>query len=351
VINTGQLARIAIVVFLIAGCLVVLSPFVASILFAAIICVFTWPWYLKLKTRLRMGDTVAALAMTTLLLVALILPVAYLSANIADSATRLFNDLRPGIDNPNFPAPVWLHQIPLIGDPLHDAWQRVNSSREELLELLKRAYEPARELGVKAVKLLGSGFMQLLMVVFIAFFFYRNGTSMGGAIAKMASKLGGKLGNEMLELVCKTINGVMMGIFGTAVAQSVVTFIGLLIAGVPAPLLLAAAVFFLSVIPVGAPIVWGGAAIWLYNQGSYGWAIFMVLYGMLVISSVDNVIRPILISHSAKLPLLLILLGVLGGILAFGFIGLFLGPLFLAVGLDLLLHWVARKNVKVLQSQ
>lgn len=112
------------------------------------------------------------------------------------------------------------------------------------------------------------------------------------------------------------------------------------------PLLLALATFFLSVIPVGPPLVWGGSALWLYNHGDHGWAIFLALYGLLGISTVDNVIKPLLISHSSHLPLLLVVLGVLGGAIAFGFIGIFLGPTLLAVGLTLISHWVALQHTE-----
>lgn len=350
-INTGQLARIGIVVFLIVGCLLVLRPFLAAILFAAIICVFTWPWYRKLWFRLGKRDYTTAFIMTMLLLIALLLPVAYLAANLVDSATHLAMQMRLDLAHPEFQPPDWLQDIPLLGSPLYDAWERVISSREELLQFLKRASEPAREFGVKAVRFLGAGFLQLLMVVFVAFFFYRDGARLAPAMATMSRKLGGKLGEEMLELTCNTINGVMLGIFGTALAQALVAFIGFAIAGVPAPLLLAFAVFFLSIIPVGPPIAWSIAAFWLYNQGDTAWAIFMVLYGIFVISSVDNVVKPILISHSSQLPLLLIVLGILGGVLAFGFIGIFLGPILLAVGVTLLTHWITRKNTRVVKTQ
>lgn len=346
-INTSQLARIGIVVFLIVGCLLVLSPFLAAILFAAIICVFSWPWYQKLWLRLGKRDSMAALAMTLLLLVTLLLPMALLAMNMAGSATELFEEIRPALENPNFPPPAWLNDIPLVGASLHEAWQRTISSQDELMQLVAKAYEPAREFSVKAVRLLGTGFLQLLMVTFVAFFFYRDGERLGSGVAAIAHKLGGRLGDEMLELTCKTINGVMLGIFGTALAQSIVAFIGFMIAGVPAPILMASAVFFFSLIPVGPPIVWGSATLWLYSQGHYGWATFMFFYGLLGISGVDNIVKPILISHSARLPLLLIVLGVLGGIMSLGFIGIFLGPIFLAVGATLILHWITRKNAKV----
>lgn len=160
----------------------------------------------------------------------------------------------------------------------------------------------------------------------------------------MVRRLGGELGEDMLTLSCNTVKGVMLGIFGTALAQSTVALFGFWLAGAPMPLLLALATFFLSVIPVGPPLVWGGSALWLYNHGDHGWAIFLALYGLLAISTVDNVIKPLLISHSSHLPLLLVVLGVLGGAIAFGFIGIFLGPTLLAVGLTLIAHWVALQH-------
>jgi hypothetical protein len=136
----------------------------------------------------------------------------------------------------------------------------------------------------------------------------------------------------MLKLARGTITGVMVGIVGTAAAQALVALIGFLIAGVPGAMLLAAAIFFLSMVPVGPPLIWGGAAFWLYDQGQTGWAIFMAVWGVAVISSVDNFVKPLLISRTASLPILLIALGVFGGVLAFGFIGIFLGPVLLALG-------------------
>ena len=138
----------------------------------------------------------------------------------------------------------------------------------------------------------------------------------------------------------------MIGIVGTALAQAIVALLGFLIAGVPGAILLAMATFFLSMIPVGPPLLWGGAAFWLYEQGEIGWAIFMVVYGVLVISSVDNFVKPILISRSASLPILLIALGVFGGILAFGFIGIFLGPTLLALAHVLFLRWMRQPETE-----
>ncbi len=122
------------------------------------------------------------------------------------------------------------------------------------------------------------------------------------------------------------------------------------IAGVPGALLWGMLTFFLSVVPVGPPLIWGGAVAWLLYQGSVGWAIFMALWGFFGISGIDNVIKPYLISRGSRLPFILTLLGVLGGALAFGFIGVFLGPLLLALGYRLLQEWVATEHESPLRG-
>lgn len=345
-INTSQLARIALVTLLVAGCFLVLRPFMAAILFAAVVCVFTWPFYQRLWSRLGKQDSLSALTMTLLLLVAMIVPMTYLAAHLTEAAATLFEQIRPALEHPQPNAPEWLQNLPLIGGPLNAFWHRIAASHDELMKLLSQFYEPLRNFGLKTAQMVGEGLLQLLLVVFVAFFFYRDGARLAEGLAAMARKLGGELGQEMLILSCNTVKAVMLGIFGTAIAQAAVALLGFLLAGAPAPVVLAAATFFLSMIPVGPPLIWGGASLWLFNHGEHGWAIFLALYGLLAISSVDNLVKPILISHSANLPLLLIALGVLGGAIAFGFVGIFLGPTLLAVGLTLTLRWLAFQNEK-----
>jgi predicted PurR-regulated permease PerM len=156
------------------------------------------------------------------------------------------------------------------------------------------------------------------------------------------ARLGGATGVRMLRLAADVTRGVVWGLVGTAVAQGVLTAIGLSLAGVPQPVLLAVVAGVISILPVGAPLVWIPASLWLFTQGETGGGIYMALDGGLVISSVDNVIRPWAIARGANLPLLLTLLGALGGVFAFGFLGLFLGPVVLAVGYTLLLEFAGK---------
>jgi len=184
-----------------------------------------------------------------------------------------------------------------------------------------------------------SGLAEVLMAIVFAFFFYRDGLLIAARVEGAVQRLAGERTRHLLELTGDVTRGVVFGLLGTAMVQGVMTTFGLWIAGVPQPVLLGIVAGVVSILPVGAPLVWIPATIWLFAQGETGWGVFMGLYGAFGISSIDNVIRPWFISRGADLPLLLTLLGALGGVLAFGFLGLFLGPVLLAVGFSLLKDW------------
>lgn len=339
--TTRTYARIILVSLIIIGAGWVLAPFIAALLFAAILCLTTWPLFAWLKTRVKDRATLAALLATLILATTVLVPMAYLTATIADGMTQLIVLLRAWFEAGDWSPPAWLSSIPLAGEHLEAYWRKLAGSQTELANLGKQLFEPTRKLLTSAAALIGQGLLELTLVVFIAFFFYRDGNKLATHLSRLAEKIAGDLGERMLQLSRSTIMGVMIGIVGTAAAQALIALIGFLIAGVPAALLLSAATFFLSMVPVGPPLIWGGAAWWLYNQGETGWAIFMVIWGVAIISSVDNFLKPILISRTASLPILLIALGVFGGILAFGFVGIFLGPVILALALTLAEGWSA----------
>jgi len=327
-----QLAAIAIVV---VGCYQVIRPFIPALLFAVVVCMSTWPLYLRLRRALRGKSALAALLMVLLLLVLVIGPLALLAVNLADDVMVIVDAAKAFLDRGPIQSPAWLKQTPMIGERLDGYWQGLASGGKEAVALL----EPAGDFLLSTGKAIGEGLLQMVFAIFIGFFFYRDGEALTQTLRDGLTKLAGGLGEQLLTTIHHTVTGVVQGIFGAALAQSAVAVIGFLIAGVPGAFLLGAATFFLSMIPIGPPMLWGGASIWLFNQGSYGWAIFMALWGVLVISSIDNLVKPYIISRGSDLPLLLIVLGVFGGIVAFGFIGIFIGPPILAVGLILIQLW------------
>jgi predicted PurR-regulated permease PerM len=156
----------------------------------------------------------------------------------------------------------------------------------------------------------------------------------------MARLAGPEHGSALVTTAQNAVKGVVYGLLGTAFAQAAVAVVGFLIAGVPGAFLLGAFTFILSLVPMGPVLIWGGAAAWLYFQDQTGWSIFMITYGIGVISSVDNFVKPILMSRAGNLSMLLVVLGVFGGAVAFGFIGLFVGPALLAVGWSLTKAWL-----------
>lgn len=338
-----QYAQLAAVATIVVGCYLVLHPLIPAVLFAAVVCSATWPLYTRLRKTLGGRPALAALAMTLLLIVLVIGPTVLLALNLADDAAAMVERSRALLNGGPIAPPEWVRQIPMAGEILTDYWQRLASSTDSLATQWKGALEPARSFLVGAGKAAGEGLLQLALASFIGFFFYRDGEALMRGTRRVLAKLAGKLGDELLDTIGKTVTGVIHGVFGTALAQALVALAGFLIAGVPAPVLLAAATFFLSIVPFGPPLVWGSAAVWLAYHGQMGWAIFMALWGLLAISTIDNLVKPYLISRSSHLPLLLIVLGVFGGVVAFGFIGLFIGPPVLAVGLTLVQLWIARR--------
>ena len=337
-----QLIQVAIVALLLIGCIAVLMPFTGTLLFAAIICVTTAPARDKLLALCGGRSSLAAALMSLSLVVVLVAPLAILSGSLADGVEMAISHIRPLLET-GLPTdvPGWVSDLPLVGSPISDYWHKLVSSREELNELLRQFIAPTRRLGLATVSLFVQGLLQLALVIFFVFFIFRDAEVYANALRTGSQKLAGNLGERMFKLAEGTVTGVMVGIVGTAATQALVAMTGFLIAGVPGVTILTVATFFFSMVPVvGATLIWLGAAFWLYDGGQTGWAIFMILWGMFGISSVDNFVKPILISRTSSLPLLLIVVGVFGGVLVFGFIGLFLGPTLLALGQVLVREWL-----------
>jgi predicted PurR-regulated permease PerM len=338
------MARLAGVVVVIVGCYLVLSPFIPALLFAAVACSASWSLNLRLRAAVGGRTVIAALLMTLMLCVIVILPTALLTTTLTRNIGVLVNELQSWMDRGIPPAPAWLKSVPIAGEALDEYWHRLAGSREEVMTLLKSLVEPMSTPAVEVVKAVGAGLLHMLVAAFVAFFFYCDGEAIVATIRAILSRLAGSLGDEILDTIASTVSGVVVGIFGTALAQAAAATLGFLIAGVPMFHLLGAATFFLSILPIGPPLVWGGATIWLFYQDSIGWAIFMAAYGTFVISSIDNFLKPWLISRRSSLPMLLIVFGVFGGIAAFGFIGIFIGPPVLAVGFTLTNLWTRRPH-------
>lgn len=321
------------------GCLWVLWPFMSAVLWAVILSSVTWPAFIWLDRRVGGRRTLSASLMTLLVTLVVVVPFVGVLTGLADNVSEL-GLLVSGLLKDGLPeAPAWLEKLPLIGESTREYWQQFVHNGERLVGELAKLAEPARHAALATGKGLGRGLLDITLSVFLAFFFFLYGEALAKRLRIAMVRLTGIRAEHLLRIARGTVTGVIYGILGTALAQGMLAAIGFAIAGVPAALLLGVATAFLSPIPVGPPLIWSGAAIYLFQQGQTGWAIFVVLWGLLIVSTVDNVIKPLIISRGSSLPFAIVLLGVLGGAVAFGIIGLFIGPTLLAVGYRLMMEW------------
>jgi predicted PurR-regulated permease PerM len=335
---------LALLLLLLLGCLAVLVPFVTALLLAVILVYATWPLNLRLRRafagwKLGSGRTVAASVMTLGASLVLLGPFIVLALSLADNATQFADAVRAAFEGGLPDLPAWVTGLPLVGESLGTYWSSFSHDAGRLMEELKTLIAPARAMLLSGGGVVIGGLFQLALGVLVAFFLYRGGETAEHRVRNAAARVGGDRAQHLLDVAGATVIGVVYGILGTALAQGVLATIGFLIAGVPGAVFLGLATFFLSIVPVGPPLVWLPAAAWLFFQGSTGWAVFMLLWGALVISLVDNFLKPMIISRGSRLPFILVLLGVLGGVVAFGFIGVFIGPTLLAVGYGLFVEW------------
>ena len=338
--KTDKMMGLGALAVLVAGCLLVLLPFVTALMLAVILTFSTWPVYARLRHVLGGRNTLAAALMTVAAILFLLAPFAIVVAGLADNASALMEAFHAVFASGLPDAPAWVKTLPLVGEGAYAYWSNLALDEGRFVQELKRLVPSIRDTLVTSGGYLAAGLAQLALSVLVAFFLYRDGDLVVARLRKAASRVAGPDARHLLDVAGKTVNSVVYGILGTALAQGVLAAIGFLIAGVPGATLLGLATFFFSVVPVGPPLIWGSAALWLFYQGSTGMAIFMGLWGLLVISLVDNFLKPIIISRGSHLPFILVFLGVLGGVLAFGFIGVFLGPTLLAVGYQVLTEWM-----------
>ena len=333
VLGTGALLALAV------GCLVVIWPFLTAIMWAAVLCWSTWPVYSRYERALggRRGPAAALITMTVALVI--VAPFALLVAALAESLGDLAGALGRVVEEGPPAPPPWISDIPIAGESVASYWQSLALNAPAFLAALGRFTRPAADVAMASGAFIGVGLLELGLSVFIAFFFYLNGRRIAAYVRQSTERIVGRRARGLLKLIGSTVKGVIFGLIGTALAQGLLAALGFWIAGVEQALLLGFVTFVLSFLPAGPPFVWGGVAIWLVGRGDFWWGMFVAAWGALLVSTIDNLLRPYLLSQSNNLPVVLGLFGFVGGILAFGFIGIFVGPVLLAVGYNLFLEW------------
>ena len=374
---------------LLAGCVSVLRPFMTALLWAIILSYALHPLQRVFTRWFRGSRTLAACFVTLTITVVLAGPIVLIGFSIAPDAKDLAEATRTWFMAAPDQAPAWVVQTPLVGKELGVYWSNFAEDRKPMLEQLDKevksslrskivtegengpvvtngppvskakADEKPEDSDSKPILVVllgkffgwmwsallsitlavGQGVAQLLLSGLLAFFLLKDADILSRRVSVAADRLAGERGRHLLNVAGGTVRGVIYGILGTAIAQALVAGLGFWMAGVPGAVLLSVLTFFFAVIPFGPPMIWLPAAMWLFAQDKPGMAIFMLIWGGLGISSVDNFLRPYLISQGSKMPIVLIFCGVIGGALSFGLVGVFLGPTLLAVAFRLIEEW------------
>ncbi len=333
----------SILVLLVAGLLVgvlaIVKPFTAAILFGGALATAAWPLRQVLVHR-GVGRGFAAALLFVLSLLLIVLPILIVAPHLADQlglATQRFEAFFSAAPD----KPTWIDGLPLIGRRLSGAWDKLVAAEGDLRTLIEPYTAQVEQWLIGAAGALAASLVQLILSLIAAAMFWANGDGLVAMLHDALRRLGGPVAEQALDVAAGAIRGVVYGVIGTAVIQATILTLGLAAAGISGAAMLGFIALLLAISQIGAPLlilIWGGAAWWLFQHGSIGWGTFMIVWGLFV-STVDNLIRPWLIAFGIDMPLSLTVLGVFGGFVAFGFLGLFVGPTLIAIVYTLLTAW------------
>jgi predicted PurR-regulated permease PerM len=320
------------------GCGLVLHPFFSAILWAAILVYTSWPLVDWLKMRLGMPRIAVSVLMVTMTALVIVLPLALTvpggAADVKDARHALEAWLA---EVP--PAPHWLAGIPVIGASLSATWEAWAGDLSRMAAFFRPYLGMFAEQGLSLLLSVAGGLVQFFVALFVAFFLWLSGDTLGPRIQILVHRIAGRYGPHLIATTTRAVRGTVYGILGTAIIQGFLTAFGLSLAGVPRVVLLGTVAAFLAVLPIGAPLVWIPAGLWLLAGEHTARGVFLLVYGVVVVTGADHLIRPYFIARGARIPFALTVLGVLGGVFAFGALGIFLGPVLLGVGWMLILEF------------
>ena len=339
----GVLIERSILLLLIGGLLIgvlaILKPFATPVLFGIVIATSAWPLR-QFLVRRGMSCGLAALLLFSLAVALIAIPTLVIVPHLADQLNGII--LRIEAYFAKIPEqPGWIKTAPLVGRRLDAAWNLLVTAQGDLRTFMELYTGDLEQWIIRAARAITDSIVQVLLSLVAAAVFWVNGDELMAALHDVLQRVGGSTADRALEITAGAIRGVVYGVIGTAFIQALLLATGLSVAGVPGAGMLGFIGLLLAISQVGGPllvIIWGGAAWWLFRQGLDGWGVFMIACGILV-STVDNFLKPWLIALGIHLPLSLIILGVFSGLLAFGFLGLFIGPALIAVIYGLLKAW------------
>ena len=317
----------------------VMEPFIVPLVWAGILAYVTWPGYTRALRLCRGRSVAAALLMTALVTLAVIVPLAWLAVVLRVEMVRAFHEVQ-GLLSGGVQLPSLLLKIPWLGDQLQDLTTRAALDPHALGGELKAITDHSFDQIALVIGGIGRNVIKLLLSVLSLFFLYRGGVRFAGQMAQALEQLLGSRAHDYLEHIGQTVKAVVYGLVLAALVQGVLVGLGYWLAGVGAPVFLAALTTVCGLIPFAAPAIWIGIVLWLFVKGSTVAGVALFIWGALVMSWTDHLVRPFLISREAQIPFLVVIFGVLGGLAAFGLVGLFVGPVILAVLLAIWREWL-----------
>lgn len=323
----------------------IVEPFLVPLAWAAILSFVTWPAYQRLLTWTRGRATLAATLMTCLLAIVLIGPLAWLLIDLQGEVALVLKTSTQWLQQPDIALPALMTEhMPALSQEIHKSWVQWHADPTQLKAGLSNVLNAGLPKLSSFIGGVSRNLTKLACTLFAAFFLYRDGRSIVYQLKRTLTHLAPKTSDRYLRAAGDMTRAVVFGIVLTALAQSALAGIAYAVVGVPNPVFLTLVTFIFGLIPFGTPIAWAGVSCWLLANGNTVEAIGLAIWGTLVVSTIDNVIRPLVISSATQISFLLVMFGILGGLASFGMIGLFLGPVILAVATAIWQEWLQTRD-------
>lgn len=349
--QTGLLRRIlgfGLLALVIAMAWMIVLPFLAGLLWACILSVILWPLHCSIRAAIGKPAWLAPTITASIMTLVIVVPVVVIAVFAFKEASQLLHQAQGLLDGTTGDLVGMLRSLPAVGDQLADGLVELRKEGTILEGVLKANKNEVVGFVAGLIGGLGRNIFELTICVVTSWCFFRNGDELADQMRRAVLRAGGSYASDFIPAIRNTLRAVVYGMVVTAVAQGVLMAIGLWVAGVPFPLLLGLLTFILSFAPFGVVFVWLGSGIALLSEGRTAAGIALICYGFLIISSIDNVLRPIFIGRAARLPFLLVFIAIIGGLSTFGLVGLFVGPVVVALMLALWRTWVQVREAEAL---
>ena len=318
----------------------VLKYFIVPVLWAAIIAYITWPLYHSVQKLCGPRPTLSATIMISMVVLVVGIPLTFAIFMLQHEGRNLFYELQKQVFSGHLNVPQFIRDLPIIGKEVTRTLKEINTDPNSIVQNVSGWFQSHLNYGRLVLSEISKNIFKLCFAVLSLFFFYRDGQTILNQVSKALEMVIGPRIHHYLDTISETTRAVVYGVGLTAIAQALLAGLSYFVAGVPNPMVLTIVTFIFALIPFGPPVAYSAVSLWLFSQGQTIEAIGVMVWGVCVVSTADNVIRPLVISGATQIPFLLIMFGVLGGLASFGMVGLFVGPVILAVLLAIWREWL-----------